>query len=67
MPNKILVEQILLVVAIMFVGLWASAQWAAALLAYQSELGQPSFHFPDCPLSAFVSLCLVVSLRRLRA
>lgn len=48
-PTKILLGQIIVVFAIMFAGLWASTQWAAAMLAYQPELGQPSFHFLGLP------------------
>lgn len=38
-PTKLLVGQILVVFAIMVAGLWASTQWAAAMLGYQPELG----------------------------
>ncbi|TCM15076.1 type IV secretion system protein VirD4 [Novosphingobium sp. PhB165] len=48
-PTKILAGQILVVFAIMFAGLWASTQWAAAMLAYQPELGAASFHVVGVP------------------
>ena len=40
-PTKLLIGQILIVFAIVFAGLWAATQWAAAMLAYQPELGRP--------------------------
>ena len=40
-PTKLLIGQILVVFAIVAVGLWLSTQWAAAMLAYQPELGRP--------------------------
>ena len=40
-PTKLLVGQILIVVATVLAGLWAATQWAAAMLAYQPELGRP--------------------------
>ena len=42
-PTKLLIGQALVVLAIMLLGLWASTQWAAAMLAYQPELGPPWF------------------------
>ena len=42
-PTKILVGQILAVFAIVIGGLWASTQWAAAMLGYQPRLGHPWF------------------------
>jgi type IV secretion system protein VirD4 len=40
-PTKLLVGQILIVFAIVILGVWASTQWAAAMLAYQDRLGTP--------------------------
>ncbi len=40
-PTKLLIGQILIVFAIVIAGLWAATQWAAAMLAYQPELGAP--------------------------
>jgi type IV secretion system protein VirD4 len=40
-PTKLLIGQILIVFAIMMLGLWASTQWAAAMLGYQPRLGSP--------------------------
>ncbi|WP_395398201.1 conjugal transfer protein TraG [Novosphingobium sp. BL-8A] len=48
-PTKLLVGQILVVFAIMFAGLWISTQWAAAMLAYQPELGAASFELFGVP------------------
>lgn len=40
-PTKLLIGQIVVVFAIVLLGLWAATQWAAAMLAYQPELGHP--------------------------
>ncbi|KQY28278.1 conjugal transfer protein TraG [Caulobacter sp. Root487D2Y] len=40
-PTKLLIGQILAVFAIMILGVWASTQWAAAMLGYQAPLGAP--------------------------
>jgi type IV secretion system protein VirD4 len=40
-PTKLLIGQILIVFGIVFAGIWAATQWAAAMLAYQPELGPP--------------------------
>ncbi|MGY2736540.1 type IV secretory pathway TraG/TraD family ATPase VirD4 [Sphingomonas sp. UYP23] len=40
-PTKLLIGQILIVFAIVFAGVWGGTQWAAAMLAYQPELGRP--------------------------
>jgi type IV secretion system protein VirD4 len=40
-PTKLLIGQILVVFAIVLAGVWASTQWAAAMLGYQAQLGQP--------------------------
>ncbi|MGY4397653.1 type IV secretion system protein VirD4 [Sphingomonas sp. UYAg733] len=42
-PTKLLIGQILTVFAIVIAGVWAATQWAAAMLAYQPELGAPWF------------------------
>lgn len=44
-PTKLLIGQILIVFAIMILGVWASTQWAAAMLGYQSQLGVAWFQF----------------------
>ena len=49
-PTKLLIGQILIVFAIVILGLWAATQWAAAMLAYQPELGLPWFTFGKLPL-----------------
>ena len=49
-PTKILIGQILVVFAIVFLGLWASTQWAATMLAYQPELGAPWFMLGELPV-----------------
>ena len=48
-PTKLLVGQILVVFAIMMLGVWAAAQWAASMLAYQPELGLPWFRLGTLP------------------
>jgi len=40
-PTKLLVGQIIVVFAIVIAGIWLATQWAAAMLAYQPELGPP--------------------------
>ncbi|MBV9510867.1 MAG: IncP-type conjugal transfer protein TraG, partial [Caulobacteraceae bacterium] len=40
-PTKLLIGQILVVFAIMILGVWTATQWAAAMLAYQAQLGRP--------------------------
>ena len=42
-PTRLLIGQIVMVFAIIGVGLWAATQWAAAMLAYQPQLGAPWF------------------------
>jgi len=49
-PTKLLVGQILIVFAIIVAGLWAATQWAAAMLAYQPELGVPWFSLLGHPV-----------------
>nr|WP_218036578.1 conjugal transfer protein TraG [Sphingobium sp. EM0848] len=45
-----LIGQILIVLAIVLAGLWAATQWAAAMLAYQSQLGPAWFMLGDIPV-----------------
>src|SRR3546814_14232639 len=42
-PTKLLIGQILVVLAIILASIWVATQWAAAELAYQTELGSPWF------------------------
>ena len=42
-PTKLLIGQILVVLAIIVASIWIATQWAAAQLAYQPELGPPWF------------------------
>lgn len=42
-PTKLLIGQILTVLGIIVLGVWASTQWAAHQLGYQAQLGQPWF------------------------
>ena len=49
-PTKLLIGQILIVFAIVIAGVWAATQWAAAMLAYQPELGAPWLRIGDVPL-----------------
>src|SRR3546814_19196941 len=49
-PTKLLIGQILVVLAIILAGIWAATQWAAASLAYQPELGRPWFGLFGVPL-----------------
>ena len=48
-PTKLLIGQILIVFAIMMLGVWASTQWAAAMLGYQTQLGVAWFRFAGIP------------------
>ena len=48
-PTKLLIGQILVVFAIMMLGVWAATQWAAAMLAYQPELGPAWFELRGFP------------------
>jgi len=43
-PTKLLIGQIIAVLAIVMAGIWFATQWAAEALAYQPELGAPWFH-----------------------
>ena len=49
-PTKLLIGQILIVIAIMVLGVWAATQWAAAMLAYQPQLGAPWFFLGEFPV-----------------
>jgi len=49
-PTKLLIGQIFIVFAIVIAGVWAATQWAAAMLAYQPELGAAWFTLGDKPL-----------------
>ena len=49
-PTKLLIGQILIVIAIMVLGVWAATQWAAAMLVYQPELGSPWFVLRGLPV-----------------
>jgi type IV secretion system protein VirD4 len=49
-PTKLLIGQIFVVFAIVVVGVWASTQWTAAMLGYQSQLGLPWFEFAGMPV-----------------
>ena len=49
-PTKLLIGQILVVFAIVIAGVWAATQWAAAMLAYQPELGLPWFRLGSVPV-----------------
>lgn len=42
-PTKLLIGQILIVLAITLAGVWTATQWAAAMLGYQPALGAPWF------------------------
>ena len=49
-PTKLLIGQIFVVFAIVIAGVWAATQWAAAMLAYQPELGLPWFRLGAVPI-----------------
>ena len=49
-PTRLLIGQILIVFAIIALGLWAATQWAAAMLAYQPELGPYWFRLGRLPV-----------------
>ena len=49
-PTKLLIGQILIVLAIVVAGLWAAKQWAAAMLGYQAELGRAWFTLGELPI-----------------
>ena len=49
-PTKLLIGQILVVLAIVTLGVWSATQWAAAMLAYQPQLGTAWFRLGDLPV-----------------
>ena len=49
-PTRLLIGQILIVFAIVVAGVWAATQWAAAMLAYQPELGLPWTFIGEIPV-----------------
>ena len=49
-PTKLLIGQILVVLAIITLSIWTATQWAAAQLAYQPELGRPWFALLGMPV-----------------
>ena len=49
-PTKLLIGQIIVVFAIVIAGVWAATQWAAAMLAYQPQLGSPWFILLHTPV-----------------
>jgi type IV secretion system protein VirD4 len=49
-PTKLLIAQMLVVLAIIAAGVWAATQWAAASLGYQPELGRPWFGLFGVPI-----------------
>lgn len=49
-PTKLLIGQILVVFAVVVLGVWSGTQWAAAMLAYQPELGSPWLIVGGVPL-----------------
>lgn len=49
-PTKLLIGQMLLVMAIIAAGVWAATQWAAAMLAHQPELGAAWFELAGHPV-----------------
>jgi type IV secretion system protein VirD4 len=49
-PTRLLLGQILVVLAMMMLGVWAATQWAAAMLGHQPRLGGPWFSIGDLPV-----------------
>ena len=49
-PTKLLLGQILVVFVVVLLGVWAATQWAAAMLAYQPQLGMPWFLLFGTPI-----------------
>ena len=49
-PTKLLIGQILVVLAIVTAGVWAATQWAAAMLVYQPQLCLPWLTLFDRPV-----------------
>lgn len=55
-PTKLLVGQLIVVLAIILAGIWSATQWAAAALSYQPELGAPWGDLAGWPVYAPWSL-----------
>lgn len=51
-PTKLLIGQLVVVLAIILAGIWFATQWAAATLAYQPELGEPWWNVAGRPIYA---------------
>jgi type IV secretion system protein VirD4 len=49
-PTKLLIGQIIVVLAIILLGVWVATQWAASLLGHQPQLGLPWFHLGSLPI-----------------
>jgi type IV secretion system protein VirD4 len=49
-PTKLLIGQLLVVLAIIIASIWTATQWAAAQLAYQPELGPAWFRLLSVPI-----------------
>jgi type IV secretion system protein VirD4 len=49
-PTKLLIGQMFVVFGIVFAGIWAATQWAAAMLGYQPQLGAPWFELAGTPI-----------------
>jgi len=49
-PTKLLIGQILIVLAITLAGVWTATQWAASMLGYQAALGTPWCVLFDIPV-----------------
>ncbi|OJU16590.1 MULTISPECIES: conjugal transfer protein TraG [unclassified Sphingomonas] len=49
-PTRLLIGQIIVVFGIVIAGIWFATQWAAAMLAYQPELGPAWFTFFGTPI-----------------
>ena len=49
-PTKLLIGQILIVLAIVIAGVWAATQWCASMLGYQPELGPAAFTMFEMPI-----------------
>lgn len=49
-PTKLLIGQIAVVFAIVIAGVWAATQWAAFMLGYQAQLGEPWFIVDGLPV-----------------
>jgi type IV secretion system protein VirD4 len=49
-PTNVLIGQVLIVLAIVFCGMWWATQWTAASLGYQLRLGPPWFWLENLPI-----------------